>query len=192
MIRKIVIAVIAVSLLVGASLLLSGGGGGQGGETPGPSATPSPTPTGSIDPLLSDLPRPPADPTTTCGLLKALSQSATDLQAFSQAILDGADREGVARAADAYADATADWDALALRLVSRDPGRLDSSSAGALVEGFKIANSVPQTARYLAEVIRGEETEFSLEFVAAGLARDDAYDVLWAINGYREDVCLAE
>ena len=192
MIRKIVIAVIAVSLLVGASLLLSGGGGGQGGETPGPSATPSSTPTGSIDPSLSDLPQPPVDPTTTCGLLKALSQSAADLQAFSQAILDGADREGVARAADAYADATADWDALALRLVSRDPGRLDSYGAGALVEDFKIANSVPQTARYLARVIRGEETEFSLEFVAAGLARDDAYDVLWAINGYREDVCLAE
>lgn len=190
--RKIVMAVIAVLLLVGALLLLSGGDGGQSEETPGPSSSASPTPSGSIDPSLSAFPQPPSDPTSSCGLFKAVFQSAVDVQAFAQAILDGADHESVARAADAYADATSDWDALALEIVSRDPGRLDSYGAGALVEGFKIANSVPQTTRYLARVIRGQEIEYPLDVVAAGLAREDAYGVLWAINGYREDICPAE
>ena len=190
--RKIVIAVIAVLLLFGASLLLSGGGSGQSEETPGPSASPSPTPTGSIDPSLSAFPQPPADPTSSCGLFKALFQSALDLQAFSQAILDGADHESVAKAADAYADATADWDTLALEIVSRDPGRLDSYGAGALVEDFKTVNAIPQMARYLARVIRGEETEYPLDVVAEGLANEDPYSILIVINGYREDICPAE
>ena len=30
------------------------------------------------------------------------------------------------------------------------------------------------------------------DVVAGGLAEEDSYGVLWAINGYREDVCLAE
>ena len=190
--RKIVIVVLAVILLAGTALLLSGGNSGQSQETPSPSSSASPTPSGSSDPSLSAFPQPPVDPTTTCGLYQAVVESAIDVQAFAQAILDGADYESVARAADAYADATDNWDALALEIVSRDPGRLDSSSAGALVEGFKIANSVPRTTRYLAQVIRGEETEFSLEFVASELAQKDAYDVLWAVHGYREDICPAE
>jgi hypothetical protein len=190
--RKIVIAVIAVLLLFGASLLLSGGGSGQSEETPGPSSSASPAPSGSIDPSLSAFPQPPVDPTSSCGLFKALFQSALDLQAFSQAILDGADHESVAKAADAYADATADWDTLALEIVSRDPGRLDSYGAGALVEDFKTVNAIPQMTRYLARVIRGEETEFSLEFVAGELVRKDPYDLLLVINGYREDICPAE
>jgi hypothetical protein len=153
---------------------------------------PSATPSASVDPIILNLPVPPVDPTTSCGLWKALVQSPVDMQVFAQAILDGADQESVARAADAYADATDDWPALALEIVPRDPGRLDPYGIGELVEGIKIANSTPQVGHYLARVIRGEETEFSLEFVAAGLARDDAYDVLWAINGFYEDICLAE
>jgi hypothetical protein len=190
--RKIVIAVITALLLAGTLLLLSGGSGGQSMATPSPSSSALPTPSGSIDPSLNDLPQPPVDPTTSCGLYKALVQSSVDVQVFAQAILDGADQESVARAADAYADATDDWPALALEIVARDPGRLDSYGAGALVEGIKIANSVPQVGHYLARVIRGEETEFSLEFVADGLAQDDAYGVLWAINGFYEDICLDE
>ena len=189
---KIVIAVIAAFLLAGTLLLLSGGSEGQSMATPSPSSSASPTPSDSIDPSLSDLPQPPVDPTTTCGFLNALGQSPVDMQAFAQAILDGADQESVARAADAYADSTDDWPALALEIVARDPGRLDSYGAGALVEGIKIANSVPQVGHYLARVIRGQEKEYSLDVVAGGLAEEDSYGVLWAINGYREDVCLAE
>jgi hypothetical protein len=154
--------------------------------------SPSATPSASVDPIILNLPAPPVDPTTSCGLWKALVQSPVDIQAFAQAILDGADQESVARAADAYADATDDWPALALEIVPRDPGRLDPYDIGGLVEGIKIANSVPQVGHYLARVIRGEETEFSLEFVADGLAQEDAYGMLWAINGYSEDICLAE
>lgn len=153
---------------------------------------PSATPSASVDPIILNLPVPPVDPTTSCGLYKALVQSSVDIQVFAQAILDGADQESVARAADAYADATDDWPALALEIVARDPGRLDSYGAGALVEGFKIANSVPQVGHYLARVIRGQEKEYSLDVVAGGLAEKYSYDVLWAILGYRTDICPAE
>jgi hypothetical protein len=119
--RKIVIAVITALLLAGTLLLLSGGSGGQSMATPSPSSSALPTPSGSIDPSLNDLPQPPVDPTTSCGLYKALVQSSVDVQVFAQAILDGADQESVARAADAYADATDDWPALALEIVARDP-----------------------------------------------------------------------
>ena len=190
--RKIVIAVIAALLLGGTLLLLSGGSGGQSMATPSPSSSALPTPSGSIDPSLNDLPQPPVDPTTSCGLYKALVQSSVDVQVFAQAILDGADQESVARAADAYADATDDWPALALEIVARDPGRLDSYGAGALVEGIKIANSVPQVGHYLARVIRGQEKEYSLDIVAGGLAEKSSYDVLWAIHGYSTDICPAE
>ena len=190
--RKIVIVVLAVILLAGTALFLSGDNSGQSQETPSPSSSASPTPSGSTDPSLSAFPQPPVDPTSSCGLFKALFQSALDLQAFSQAILDGADHESVARAADAYADATADWDTLALEIVSRDPGRLDSYGAGALVEDFKTVNAIPQMARYLARVIRGEETEYPLDVVAEGLANEDPYSILIVINGYREDICPAE
>jgi hypothetical protein len=87
--RKIVIAVITALLLAGTLLLLSGGSGGQSMATPSPSSSALPTPSGSIDPSLNDLPQPPVDPTTSCGLYKALVQSSVDVQVFAQAILDG-------------------------------------------------------------------------------------------------------
>jgi hypothetical protein len=190
--RKIVIAVIAALLLGGTLLLLSGGSGGQSMATPSPSFSSSPTPSGSIDPSLSDLPQPPADPTTSCGFLKALFQSALDVEAFAQAILDGADHESVARAADAYADATDNWDDLAPEIVARDPGLLDSYHAGGLVQDFRTVNDIPRTARYFAQVIRGQDTEFPLDVVAEGLADAGSYSLVMVINGYRRDICPAE
>lgn len=190
--RKIVVAVIAALLLAGALLFLSGGSGGQSEETPGPSSSASPTPSGSIDPSLSNLPQPPADPTTSCGFIKALFQSAVDVEAFAQAILDGADHESVARAADAYADATDNWDDLAAEIVARDPGLLDSRQADGLVQGLRTVNDIPRTARYFAQVIRGQDTEFPLDVVAEGLADAGSYSLVMIINGYRREVCPAE
>jgi hypothetical protein len=112
------------------------------------------------------------------------------MRAFAQAILDGADHESVARAADAYADATADWDTLALEIVSRgDYGQVIGYSASDLVDGFKVANDIPRTARYFARSIRGQETEYPLVTVAEGLAAEDAYGALIFVDLALTDLC---
>jgi len=174
-----------VALLFSFALVACGGPATETAQV-----SPTPPPNASVDLIVPNLPSPPVDPTTVCGLYKALTQSAVDMRAFAQAILDGADHESVARAADAYADATADWDALALEIVSRgDYGQVIGYSASDLVDGFKVANDIPRTARYFARSIRGQETEYPLVTVAEGLATEDAYGALIFVDLALTDLC---
>ena len=64
--------------------------------------------------------------------------------------------------------------------------------AAGLVQNFRTANDIPRTARYFAQVIRGQDTEFPLDVVAEGLADAGSYSLVMVINGYRRDICPAE
>ena len=192
--RSIVLTAAALAI-VGVLLVALGGWGGSSGPNPTDAPTPSATasPEGTAPPAPSGsaalFPEPPADPTTSCELFRAIVGSRLDLQRFGELLLGGADRKLAAAAAIAYAEAADDWDELALPLVSKYPGTLDSSSAGYAVEAIKYGATVPQAVDYLAKVINGELTDQTLEEAAAAFADESSYTTLSPMLGFEEDHC---
>jgi len=152
-------------------------------------ATPITNVTDAPSSALSLFPPPPNDPTNSCELFDALIQSADDLVVFGELILAGTDLLAAAQAADEYALAADDWDELALDLVTKYPGSLDSQSAAYAVEALKYGATVPQAVDFLARVIRGTETSQTLEEAATAFADPSSYSTLGPMRGFEESLC---
>jgi hypothetical protein len=184
-------------LVLAATLLLAGGAllafGRAGSGDPDPSGSPSAIPTspasGEPSPSVGLFPAPPADPTDSCALFRAIVASKDDLISFGELLLDGADRELAADAALAYAAAADDWDELAIELIARYPGALDPQSAAYAVEAIKYGATVPQAVDYLAKVIRGEATDQTIEEAAAAFATPGSYSTLDPMLGFESSLC---